>query len=302
MATVTTRPVARRSDRTGNLQREKGMSMPTLIAMYAVLTFVGLLSAFPFYWMLVASTHRSATILTSPPPMIFGGALTQNYQELMSQLNFWRSMWNSILVSGISTILVLFFCSLGGYGFAKFQFPGRDKLFGMMLATMMIPGILGIIPSFMLMRWLGWLQPDWRNYLPLIVPGVANAFGIFWMRQYIQASIPNDLMDAGRIDGAHEFRIYWNVVLPVITPALAALAIMTFMGKWNDFFWPLVILKEESMFTLPIALASLQSLYGQEEGVRLLGATIGILPIMIVFLLSARQFMAGLTAGAVKGA
>ena len=302
MATVTTQPVARRRDRTGNLQREKGMSLPALIAMYTVLTVVGLLAAFPFYWMLVASTHRSATILTSPPPLVFGGALLQNYQELTSQINFWRTMWNSVLVSGISTILTLFFCSLGGYGFAKFQFPGRDKLFGMMLATMMIPGILGIIPSFMLMRWLGWLNPDWRNYLPLIVPGVASAFGIFWMRQYIQSSIPNDLMDAARIDGAHEFRIYWNVILPVITPALAALAIMTFMGKWNDFFWPLVILKEESMWTLPVALASLQGLYGQEEGVRLLGATIGIMPIMIVFLLSARQFMAGLTAGAVKGA
>lgn len=296
MATITTQPVARRRA-TSSVQREKGMSLFSVVIMYVVLTLVALLAAFPFYWMLVASTHRSATLLTSPPPLVFGGALAQNYNELVAGLPFWRNMFNSLEVAGISTVLVLFFCSLGGYGFAKFQFPGRDKLFGAMLATMMIPGILGIIPSFMLMKWLGWLD----TYLPLIVPGVANAFGIFWMRQYIQSSIPNDLIDAARIDGAHEFRIYWNVILPVITPALAALAIMTFMGKWNDFFWPLVVLKDEAKYTLPVALASLQNLYGQEEGVRMLGATIAILPIMVVFLASARKFMAGLTAGAVKG-
>ena len=295
MATVTTQRVAPRR-KESSLQREKGMNRLTMVLLYTLLTIVAIMAAFPFYWMLIASTHRSATLLTSPPPLMPGGALMQNYAELTSQVPFWRNMFNSLQVSGISTLLVLFFCSLGGYGFAKFQFPGRDKLFGLMLATMMIPGILGIIPSFMLMKWLGWLD----TYLPLIVPGVANAFGIFWMRQYIQSSIPNDLMDAARIDGAHEFRIYWNIILPVITPALAALAIMTFMGKWNDFFWPLVILKDEAKYTLPIALASLQNLYGQEEGVRMLGATIAILPIMVVFLMSARKFMAGLTAGAIK--
>jgi ABC-type glycerol-3-phosphate transport system permease component len=184
-----------------------------------------------------------------------------------------------------------------GYAFAKFRFPGRDKLFATMLATMMIPSILGIIPSFMLMRELGWLN----TYLPLIVPGAANAFGIFWMRQYIMGAIPDDLMDAARIAGAHEFRIYWNIVLPVLTPALAALAILTFMGKWNEFFWPLLILKDEAKYTLPVALASLQNLYGQEIGVQMLGATIAILPVLIVFLMSARRFMAGLTAGAIKG-
>jgi ABC-type glycerol-3-phosphate transport system permease component len=147
------------------------------------------------------------------------------------------------------------------------------------------------------MRELGWLN----TYLPLIVPSMATAFGIFWMRQYISSAIPNDLIDAARIDGAHEFRIYWNVVLPVITPALSALAIFTFMGKWNEFFWPLLVLKDEARYTLPVALASLQNLRGQEVGVQMLGATIAILPVLIVFLLAARRFMAGLTAGAIKG-
>ncbi|MDP9380117.1 MAG: carbohydrate ABC transporter permease [Chloroflexota bacterium] len=270
--------------------------------MYLLLTALALISVYPFWWMIVASTRRTATILTIPPPAVPGGAILQNYNELVSQIPYWRNMINSVLVAGVHTALVLFFCSLGGYAFAKFAFPGRDKLFALMLATMMIPGVLGIIPSFMLMRWLGWLNPDWRNYLPLIIPGVANAFGIFWMRQYIMSAIPDDLMDAARIDGAHEFGIYWRIILPVITPALAALAIFTFMGKWNDFFWPLVILKERSMYTLPVALASLQSLYANELGVQLLGATIAIAPVMIVFLMSARRFMAGLTAGAIKGA
>ena len=296
MATITSQPVARQRKARGG-EREQRLGLVGGIVTYGVLTAMALVSIFPFWWMIVASTRRSETILTTPPPLIPGSDLMTNYNELFAQINFWRAMFNSVFVGGVGTALVLFFCSLGGYAFSKFQFPGKNKLFAIMLATMMIPGILGIIPSFMLMKWLGWLD----SYLPLLIPGAANAFGIFWMRQYIDSSIPNDLMDAARIDGAHEFRIYWNIILPVITPALAALAIMTFMGKWNDFFWPLLILKDPSKFTLPVALASLQNLYGNQVGVQMLGATMAILPVMIVFLMSARKFMAGLTAGAVKG-
>lgn len=274
-----------------------GLDRFTMAVMYAVLTLMAVAAAFPFWWMIVAATRRSDTILTVPPPLLPGGALRVNYEELVGSLPFWRAAANSLFVGVVTTGLVLFFCSLGGYAFAKFRFPGRDKLFGLMLATMMIPNILGIIPSYMLMRELGWLD----TYLPLIVPGAANAFGIFWMRQYITGAVPTDLIDAARIDGAGQFRIYWNVVLPVITPALAALAIMTFMGKWNEFFWPLVILRDEESFTLPVALSTLQSVHGQEVGVQMLGASLAVLPILAVFLLSARQFMAGLTAGALKG-
>src|SRR5919202_6032403 len=273
MATITSQPVARQRKARGG-EREQRLGLVGGIVPYGVLPAMALISVFPFWWMIVASTRRSETILTIPPPLLPGSNLMTNYNDLFAQISFWRAMFNSVFVGGVGTVLVLFFCSLGGYVFSKFQFPGKNKLFGLMLATMMIPGILGIIPSFMLMKWLGWLN----TYLPLIVPGVANAFGIFWMRQYIEGAIPNDLMDAARIDGAHEFRIYWNIVFPVITPALAALAIMTFMGKWNEFFWPLVVLWDEARYTLPVALASLQNLYGQEEGVRMLGATIAILP------------------------
>jgi len=294
---MATRTSTIRSIRLRSGARPNQLNLLSTIAMYIVLTAIAVVAVFPFYWMIIASTRRSATILNLPPPLTPGSDLLTNYTDLLKGLPFWQSMLNSLFVGAVATAAVLFFCSLGGYAFAKFRFPGRSQLFALMLATMMIPSILGIIPSFMLMRELGWLN----TYLPLIVPGAANAFGIFWMRQYIEGAVPDDLLDVARIDGAHEFRIYWNIVLPVVTPALSALAILTFMGKWNDFFWPLLILKDEAKYTLPVALASLQNLYGQEIGVQMLGAMIAILPVMAVFLLAARHFMAGLTAGAIKG-
>lgn len=265
--------------------------------LYTFLIGLALLTAFPFYYMLVTSTHRSATILRIPPPLWFGDALRQNYLDLVDALPFWNALWNSLAIAVIHTTMVLFFCSLAGYAFAKYRFPGRDALFAFLLATLMVPAVIGLIPSFVIMRYLGWID----TWYPLIIPGVANAFGIFWMRQYIDGAIPNELMDAARIDGAHEFRIYWNIIVPVIVPALAALAILTFMGKWNDFQWPLLILKETAKYTLPVALSTLRSLRGTEIGVQILGATGAILPILIVFLIASRQFISGITAGAVKG-
>ncbi len=268
-----------------------------MAVLYAVLAGGALLTAFPFYYMLVTSTHRTSEILRIPPPMWFGAALQQNYLELLDALPFWASFWNSVAIAAVHTVLVLLFCSLGGYGFAKFRFPGRDALFAFLLATLMVPGFLGLIPVFIVFRQLGWID----TWLPLIIPGIANAFGIFWMRQYIESSVPAELMDAARIDGAHEVRIYWNVIVPVIVPALAALAILTFIGKWNDFLLPLLILKEEEKYTLPVALSTLRSLRGSEIGVQILGATGAIMPILVVFISASRQFISGITAGAVKG-
>ena len=295
MATTASQKLTSRS-RARSSERDRMASPVVMFFIYAFLIGFALLAAFPFYFMLVTSTHRTAAILRIPPPLWFGGALLQNYRELVAALPFWNALWNSFAIAAIHTALVLFFCSLAGYGFAKFRFPGREGLFAFLLATLMVPGVIGLIPSFVIMRELGWID----TWYPLIIPGVANAFGIFWMRQYIDSAIPNDLMDAARIDGAHEFRIYWNIIVPVITPALAALAILTFMGKWNDFQWPLLILKEEAKYTLPVALSTLRSLRGTEIGVQILGATGAILPILVVFLTASRQFISGITAGAVK--
>ncbi len=289
--TLVTKPQARIS------RRDRLAGPIGMLLLYGFLSGLALLTVFPFYFMLVTSTHRTSDILTIPPPLWFGGALIQNYQELVAALPFWNALWNSLAIAASHTLLVLFFCSLAGYAFAKYRFPGREGLFAFLLATLMVPGVIGLIPSFVIMRWLSWID----TWYPLIVPGIANAFGIFWMRQYIDGAIPNELIDAARIDGAHDFRIYWNIVAPVIAPALAALAILTFMGKWNDFQWPLLILKEEAKYTLPVALSTLRSLRGSEIGVQILGATGAIMPILIVFLLASRQFIAGITAGAVKG-
>lgn len=296
MATTTQRGfTSKTANRSG--ARDQLMGPVGMTILYGILIITAIMAIFPFYYMLVFSTHRSATILDIPPPLWFSDALIQNYNELLEALPFWNAMWNSVAIATIHTALVLFFCSLVGYGFAKFRFPGRDMMFTFLLATLMIPGVLGLIPSFVVMKWFNWLDTWW----PMIIPGIANAFGVFWMRQYIDGAIPNDLMDAARIDGAHEFRIYWNIVIPVIVPALAAFAILTFMGSWNSFQWPLLILKDEAKYTLPVALSTLRSLRGNELGVQILGATIAILPILIVFIAASRQFMSGLTAGAVKG-
>jgi multiple sugar transport system permease protein len=296
MATTTPKGFAAQS-RPRASRRDRLAGPLGMVFLYVVLIGIALLTAFPFYYMLVASTLRTSDILTIPPPAWFGGALIQNYNELVAALPFWNALFNSFAISALHTVLVLFFCSLGGYGFAKFRFPGRNGLFAFLLATLMVPGAIGLIPSFVIMRQLGWID----TWYPLIIPGIANAFGIFWMRQYIDSAIPNDLMDAARIDGAREFRIYWNIVVPVITPALAALAILTFINKWNDFQWPLLILKEEAKYTLPVALSTLRSLRGTEIGVQILGATGAVVPILAVFLVASRQFIAGITAGAVKG-
>ncbi len=271
----------------------------TMTFMYSFLALFAAVSAFPFYYMLVTSTYRTKDILVIPPPIWFGNSWMENYTQLLDKGSlpyFWTAVTNSLSIASLHTVAVLFFCSLAGYGFAKFRFPGRDAMFAFLIATLMVPGALGLIPSFIVMRSLGWIE----TWYPLIIPGMANAFGIFWMRQYIESAIPNDMMDAARIDGADEFRIYWGIVVPVITPALGALAILTFMGKWNEFQFPLLILKAQETYTLPVALSTLRSLRGTEIGVQILGSSIAIIPILIVFILASRQFMAGLTAGAVK--
>jgi ABC-type glycerol-3-phosphate transport system permease component len=295
MATTTQGGFAVKSKNRSN-KRDQLMGPFGMVLLYGILIGGALLTSFPFFFTLVTSTHRTSEILNIPPPMWFGDDLITNYNELLNSLPFWNALFNSFAIALLHTVLVIFFCSLAGYGFAKFRFPGRDGLFAFLLATLMVPGAIGLIPSFIIMRYLGWID-TWN---PLIIPGIANAFGIFWMRQYIDGAVPADMMDAARIDGAHEFRIYWNIILPVIIPALAALAILTFMGKWNDFQWPLLILKDEAKYTLPVALSTLRSLRGTEIGVQILGAAGAILPILIVFIVASRQFMSGLTAGAVK--
>ena len=276
---------------------QRWSSWPVKAVIYVLLAAMAALTAFPFYWMFVLATHDRSTIFRAPPPMWFGDDAAANYTRLLETLPFWRNAWNSLYTALMATATTLFFCSLAGFGFAMYDFKGRDALFGFLLATMMVPGLLGIIPYYLIMKWLGWLN------LPraLYVPGMASAFGIFLMRQYIASAVPYDLLDAGRIDGLSEFGLYRRVVLPLIKPALGTLGIITFVGQWNNFMGALIVLKEREAYTLPLALRSLQGLISTDWGALMLGTALSVLPLLAAFLVGSRRIIEGLTAGALKG-
>jgi ABC-type glycerol-3-phosphate transport system permease component len=236
-------------------------------------------------------------IFSFPPKIIPGGMFLDNVESLFRLLPFARNYANSIAYALTATILVLFFDSLAGFAFAKYQFPAKEKLFGFLLITMMIPSAVTIIPWFMEMRLFGWIN----SFAALIVPSAVDAFGIFWMRSYIQDAVPNDLMDAARIDGAHDFAIYRQVVVPIITPALGALAILTFMAHWNNLVGPMIIMKSNENFTLTVALRTMVGLRLTDYGALMAGTFLAVLPIIVVFLLGARRFISGITAGSVQG-
>jgi multiple sugar transport system permease protein len=191
----------------------------------------------------------------------------------------------------------LFFCSLAGFAFAVYEFRFRKLAFGMVLASMMLPAFLGMIPSFMVMDFLGWLDQPRALY----IPAAASAFGIFLMRQYIAATIPKELLEAARIDGCGEFRLYWNIVLPLIVPALGTLGLITFITSWNNFLAPLIVMRSVTSYTLPLALRSVQGTTNTEWGAVMAGTAIGVLPLLILFAVFSRRLIDGLTAGAVKG-
>lgn len=266
----------------------------------ALLLLGAFLSAFPFYWMFILGTQSTQQIFSWPPNFGPGDSLVHNYQNMLTIIPFWRNFFNSAFVATTHTILALLFCSMGGFAFAMHSFPGRNKLFGLLLATMMIPWMAGIVPWFILIsKWLHWIN----RYEALIIPGAASAFGIFWMRQYVQESIPAELLDAARIDGCPEFTIFFRVVAPLLAPAYAALGIMLFVGSWNSFMGPLLVMQQKVMYTLPVALALLRMdpQRGYDAGVLMFGTGLATLPMLIVFLSATRRFMAGLTIGAIKG-
>ena len=245
----------------------------------------------------ILGTHNTSEIYSSPPPLWFGDDLRPNYESMLDQVPFWRSAWNSVYIAVMATVTTLFFCSLGGFGFAMYDFRFKNVLFGFVVATLMIPASLNIIPYFIIVKLFGWID----QARALWVPGMASAFGIFLMRQFIASSIPRELMDAARIDGASEFRIYWSVVLPLVRPALGTLGLITFIGSWNNFLIPLIILKQDQTYTLPVTLRNLQGLYSTDWGAVMLAAALTVLPLLIVFVFASRQVIEGLTQGAVKG-
>lgn len=269
---------------------------PGRVFTYLVLIVISILSIFPFYWMFVIGSNHTSAINKFPPAFIPGADFFKNAQNVFINIDFFKAIMNSLITSTVITVAVLFFCSLAGFAFAKLEFKGKKGLFVFIIATMMVPAQLGIIPSYMIMAKLGWID----SLNAVIVPAVVNAFGVFWMRQYIGATIPNELLDAGRIDGCSNFKLYYAVVLPSVRPAIATLGLITFMNVWNDFLWPLVVLKDRSVHTIQIALRTLNGAYYQDFAMILAGTFMATLPILIVFLMFSKQFIAGLTEGSVK--
>jgi ABC-type glycerol-3-phosphate transport system permease component len=267
------------------------------LCVYLVLIAVSAFMVFPFVWMLVSSLK--------PFPEIFAGThflpqhwTLHNFASFFRQTNAARALWNSFYIATLSTALSLFLCALGGYGFAKFRFPGRNFLFAFVIATLAVPFAVIVVPLFVMMRnTFHWVDTPW----PLIVPWAANAFGIFFMRQYM-LSIPDEILDAGRVDGASEPRIFLRIVLPVCAPALISLGIIVFIASWNNFLWPLVVLPSPNHWTLPLVLRSLQGPPGRTPyDVLMAGSVVSTLPLVVGFLVFQRRLVSGIMAGTVKG-
>ncbi len=266
------------------------------LAAYTIVGVGALIMLAPFYFMFVFATHSRTEIFSLPPPMFFGDDFLNNLKILTERMPFWRNLGWSLYVALASTALTLLFCSMGGYAFALFDFKFKNALFGLVLGTMLLPSFMNMIPTFMIMDVLGWIdQPK-----ALYIPGAASAFGIFLMRQFVASAIPKDLVEAARMDGCSEFGIYARIVLPLLKPALGTLGLITFIASWNNFIGPLIVMRSPDMYTLPLALRSLQSPVNTEWGALMTGSAIATLPLVVLFVLSSRQLISGLTAGAVK--
>jgi len=264
--------------------------------LHAALIAGGLLTLFPLLWMIAASFMSRGEATTYPPHVVPHAPTLDQYRELFVRLRIGRAFFSSTVIAVLTTLFSLLFNSMAGYAFAKLRFGGRERMFGLLLAALVIPAQVGMLPLFLLMKSLGLVNTYWG----VIIPSLASVFGIFLTRQFM-LSIPQDLLEAARIDGAGEWRIYWSVVMPLARPILATLAIFTFMTTWNDFMWPLIVLSDESRYTLPVSLANLVGEHAQDVELMMAGSVVTVLPVLTLFLFLQRYYIAGLMAGSVKG-
>jgi len=269
--------------------------LPTVL-LNALLAALAVLVLAPLAWMVSASFMVSGEANHFPPPLLPSRATFEHYTDLFTRLNLARAFGNSLLVAVLATIVSLVTNSMAGYAFAKLRFRGRERTFRLLLAALVIPGQVSMLPLFLLLKSMGLVN----TYTGVIVPFMATIFGIFMVRQYA-LSIPDDLLDAARVDGAGEFRMFVEIVLPVLAPILATLAVFTFLSAWNDFLWPLIVLSDDSRYTLPVALASLSGEHVQDTELMMAGSVLTVLPVLAVFLLLQRAYMRGVMMGSVKG-
>jgi ABC-type glycerol-3-phosphate transport system permease component len=263
---------------------------------YTVLVAATVVVFIPFLWLISSSFKTSDEIFSSHQSFLPASPTLDNYVRLFQDVPFLQFMVNSVFVTTSATLLTLLLCGLGGYGFAKFVFKGKDQFFMVLLGTMMIPFQVLLVPLFGFLFKIGWVD----SFAGVIVPFIASAFGVFLMRQYM-LSVPDDIIEAARIDGCGELRIFFQIVLPVVKPGLGALTIYIFMQSWNNFIWPLIVLRDEMKYTLPVGLANLLGIYQQEYGMVMAGSLISVVPVIILFIVMQKEFVEGLTAGATKG-
>lgn len=264
--------------------------------LHIVLIAGGILTLIPFVWMLSAAFMQDGHASVFPPRFFPDQVTLVQFQHLFSRLSIGRNFLNSFLLSTLVTLISLFFNSMAGYAFAKYRFKGKNFLFNLLLSSMIIPAQVTMLPLFLMLKSMGLIN----TYLAIIIPGMANIFGIFLIRQYA-LSIPDSLIEAARIDGASDFQIYRRIILPLCLPILVTLAIFTFMGTWNDFLWPLIALTDNSMYTLPVALANLMGEHTKDPELMMAGAVITILPVVLVFLALQKYYIKGIMMGSVKG-
>jgi len=279
----------------GRILWRRRLSVADALA-YLLLAIGSVVAIAPFCWMLTSAFKLPQEVVTYPPVWIPSQPSLRSVIYVWDKMHFARSFANSVFVAGVCTTAVLATSSLTGYVLAKYAFRGRDLLFVSILATMMIPWPVTLIPNYQLMVWFGMLNSYWA----LIVPGLYSSFGIFLMRQFMH-SIPSDLIDAGRIDGASEPRIFAQIVLPLTTPALAALGIFVFQWNWDSFIWPLIVLNNQRLYTLPVALGTFQSDNVIDYSSIMAGASITVLPVLLVYFLLQRYFIAGIALTGIKG-
>lgn len=269
--------------------------LPTL-ALHAALVFGALVTLTPLLWMVSASFMSPGESNSFPPRLLPQVPTLQNYVDLFTRLNLARYLLNSTMVAVSATLISLIINSMAGYAFAKLRFSGRERVFQVLLAALVIPGQVGMLPLFLLLKSMGLVN----TMAGVVVPFMAGIFGIFMIRQYAM-SIPDDLLDAARVDGAGEYRIFWNIVIPVIQPILVTLAVFTFLSAWNDFMWPLIVLSDDAKYTLPVALASLSGEHVQDTGLMMAGSVLTVLPVVVLFIVLQRAYIRGVMMGSVKG-
>ncbi len=262
---------------------------------HLAMLLVSIITVLPFIWMLSASFMQTGEASVFPPKFIPDQFTLLQYRTLFERMNLGRYFLNSLVLAISVTLVSVLVNSMAGYAFAKFTFRAKKPLFALLLSSMIIPGQVTMLPVFLLLNKLGLLN----TYFGIIFPGMASIFGIFLIHQYLK-SVPDSLIEAARIDGASDFLIYWRIILPLSMPVLVTLALFTFMGTWNDFLWPLIVMTRENMYTLPVALANLLGEYVQDPELMMAGSVITITPILVVFLALQKYYLRGILLGGVK--